>query len=554
MFTVAALAVVAPISLMVSESSQAVEPISLGTANDYAVFAGADLTYVNSTTVDGDIGAKGDIDDSKGSVAHNGTLKTSVADSSELASAQKDLDTAYMALKIHESTGAAPITGALTPGVYTAAAALTITGPLVLDTGTDANAVFVFKIGAALTLTADAQIKIIGAGSAQNVYWQVTGAVDLGARSAFVGTLLTKAAIRAGAGAAVTGRLVSIDAAVNLDSNTIDNGVIAQSSDTSESDISGFSGTDTSESETSESDTSESETSESETSESETSESETSESDTSESDTSESDTSESDTSESDSFGTDTSGTYTSVTVVAPTRVLLAEAISATGARAKVLLTEAKAATDAQAVFLAEAISATDAQAGFLAEAIAATDAQAKVLLTEARAATDAQAVFLAEAITATGAQAKVLLTEAKAATDAQAKVLLTEARAATDAQAVFLAEAITATGARAGFLAEAIAATGARAKVLADAKTDADAADKSAADASKKAAELAKIAVAAEVEEVRVYGPKSVMTFAPTRSLLALDIKPLGANAVAQVTVIPAGPVSYGDGSLAEKY
>ena len=515
MFTVAALAVVAPISLMVSESSQAVEPISLGTANDYAVFAGADLTYVNSTTVDGDIGAKGDIDDSKGSVAHNGTLKTSVADSSELASAQKDLDTAYMALKIHESTGAAPITGALTPGVYTAAAALTITGPLVLDTGTDANAVFVFKIGAALTLTADAQIKIIGAGSAQNVYWQVTGAVDLGARSAFVGTLLTKAAIRAGAGAAVTGRLVSIDAAVNLDSNTIDNGVIAQSSDTSESDISGFSGTDTSESETSESDTSESETSESETSESE----------TSESDTSESDTSESDTSESDSFGTDTSGTYTSVTVVAPTRVLLAEAISATGARAKVLLTEAKAATDAQAVFLAEA-----------------------------RAATDAQAVFLAEAITATGAQAKVLLTEAKAATDAQAKVLLTEARAATDAQAVFLAEAITATGARAGFLAEAIAATGARAKVLADAKTDADAADKSAADASKKAAELAKIAVAAEVEEVRVYGPKSVMTFAPTRSLLALDIKPLGANAVAQVTVIPAGPVSYGDGSLAEKY
>ena len=225
MFTVAALAVVTPISLMVSESSQAVEPISLGTANDYAVFAGAALNNVGSTTVEGDIGVIAAA--TNAGVTLTGTLKTTALGSTELGLAKTDLQTAYDSVNALASTGTAVVSGTLTPGVYTAGAALAITGPIVLDAGSDANAVFVFQIGAALSTAAMATITIINGGSAQNVYWQVAGGVDLGAGSTFVGTLLATGAISAGAGANVTGRLASIDAAVALDSNTIDNGVLA---------------------------------------------------------------------------------------------------------------------------------------------------------------------------------------------------------------------------------------------------------------------------------------------------------------------------------------
>jgi hypothetical protein len=83
----------------------------------------------------------------------------------------------------------------------------------------------------------------------------------------------------------------------------------------------------------------------------------------------------------------------------------------------------------------------------------------------------------------------------------------------------------------------------------------ADAADL-AADAAKaaKAVQVQQRVVAAEAEEVRVYGPKSVITFAPTPNLLDIKITPVLKNVVLQIAVVPAGPIAGGDASRAAQY
>ena len=53
---------------------------------------------------------------------------------------------------------------------------------------------------------------------------------------------------------------------------------------------------------------------------------------------------------------------------------------------------------------------------------------------------------------------------------------------------------------------------------------------------------------------MRVYGPKSVMTFAPSPNLLDIEITPVLKNVVLQIAVVPAGPIAGGDASRAAQY
>ena len=83
---------------------------------------------------------------------------------------------------------------------------------------------------------------------------------------------------------------------------------------------------------------------------------------------------------------------------------------------------------------------------------------------------------------------------------------------------------------------------------------DALAASEAADAVAAEAAQVQQEAVAAEAEEVRVYGPKSVMTFAPTPNLLDIEITPVLKNVVLQIAVVPAGPIAGGDASRAAQY
>jgi hypothetical protein len=110
----------------------------------------------------------------------------------------------------------------LLPGVYSSTAAVSLTGTLTLDSGGIADAVWIFRLGGALTIAADTQMVFVdlssneNVGSAANVYWNIVGAATLGAgTTTFAGTLMASGAITVGAGVA-TYSLLSSGGAINL--------------------------------------------------------------------------------------------------------------------------------------------------------------------------------------------------------------------------------------------------------------------------------------------------------------------------------------------------
>ena len=93
------------------------------------------------------------------------------------------------------------------------------TGTVTLDGGGDPNAVFVFKVGGALTMAAGARVTLTNGAQASRVFWQVNGAAAVGANVKFAGTLMALDAVAIGAGTEVNGRALARNGAVSLDSN-----------------------------------------------------------------------------------------------------------------------------------------------------------------------------------------------------------------------------------------------------------------------------------------------------------------------------------------------
>ncbi len=60
----------------------------------------------------------------------------------------------------------------------------------------------------------------LGGGSADRVFWQVSGLVTLGTTSHMEGVVLTQTSVTMGTGASLTGRLLA-QSAVNLSGNTV---------------------------------------------------------------------------------------------------------------------------------------------------------------------------------------------------------------------------------------------------------------------------------------------------------------------------------------------
>ena len=95
------------------------------------------------------------------------------------------------------------------PGVHTTAAAFSNTGTMTLDADGDSDAVFIFQINAALSSAAASKVVLTDGALANNVYWQVVGAISLGAGAKYVGTFLGAGAIAFGDGASLKGRALT---------------------------------------------------------------------------------------------------------------------------------------------------------------------------------------------------------------------------------------------------------------------------------------------------------------------------------------------------------
>ncbi len=196
-------------------------PLNLGTAVNYGVLGGTGVTSTAGTVINGDLGAGpgGLIVGFPLGVDHG----TTHAGDSQAVQAQADFAQAYSAAA--GRTPSASIRGdqngaILDAGVYSAAAAISLTGTMTLDGQNDPNAVFIFQVNAALSTAASSTIHLINGAQASNVFWQVNGAATTGASSSFSGTIMAIGAITLGAGASLDGGALS-DGLVTLADNTI---------------------------------------------------------------------------------------------------------------------------------------------------------------------------------------------------------------------------------------------------------------------------------------------------------------------------------------------
>ena len=197
--------------------------INLGSATPYAVVAGTTITNTGSSVITGNIGLSPGTSITgfpPGLVA--GT--TGAADATSLA-AQTSATAAYGV-----AAGATPFTTVaggniggttLSPGVYEAASAMQLTGPVTLNAGGDASAVFIFQAGSTLTTASGASVVLEGGAQACNVFWQVGSSATLGSTTSFVGTILALASVTLNSGATVDGRLLAQTGAVTLNDNII---------------------------------------------------------------------------------------------------------------------------------------------------------------------------------------------------------------------------------------------------------------------------------------------------------------------------------------------
>lgn len=214
-------------------------PVLLGAAGKYVILAKAEISTVPTSKITGDVAISPAAASyiTGFSMTKAGTYWTSpqvvgrlfAADNAAptpglLTTAVGSMETAYTDAAGRPTPdflnkGAGNIGGlTLTPGLYKWTSTVTIPGDVVLAGGP--NDVWIFQIAGDVMMAANKAITFSGAARARNVFWQVTGIVDLGTGAHAEGIMLSKTAIKLGTGATINGRLLA-QTAVNVVSSTI---------------------------------------------------------------------------------------------------------------------------------------------------------------------------------------------------------------------------------------------------------------------------------------------------------------------------------------------
>ena len=142
---------------------------------------------------------------------------------SNLTTAIGDMQTAFTdaASRAPRATelGAGNIGGmTLTPGVYKWGTGLLIPTNVTLSgSSTD---VWIFQIAQNLTVASATKILLKGGALPRNIFWQVSGLVDVGTTAHLEGVVLSQTGIAFHTGASINGRLLA-QTAVTLDSSTV---------------------------------------------------------------------------------------------------------------------------------------------------------------------------------------------------------------------------------------------------------------------------------------------------------------------------------------------
>ncbi|MBJ2355112.1 ice-binding family protein [Sphaerochaeta sp. S2] len=213
--------------------------VPLGTADNYVILAESAVSTTGATAITGDLGLSPaatsaftgfSLTNATGYATSDlvtGKLYASdmaIPVPTELTAAVSDVETAYTNAAgrvdpnyLNYATGA--IGGkVLPPALYKWTSAVGIGDDLTLNGGEDE--VWIFQISGKLDVASDVTVLLTGGALAENVFWQVTDDVTLGAGAHMEGIILGKTQIILQTGSSVNGRLLA-QTQVTLDAATV---------------------------------------------------------------------------------------------------------------------------------------------------------------------------------------------------------------------------------------------------------------------------------------------------------------------------------------------
>ncbi|MGV9004005.1 ice-binding family protein [Flavobacterium sp.] len=190
----------------------------MGTAADFVLF-----TTVGAVTNTGTTVAVGSIGTNAGDVSGFSPTRPFIYIEDEITTAgAEDLAQTYQELQSRapNNTAHSAIFGGgetLTPGVYNIGSAGSISGTITLDALENPNAIFIIRIGGALSTAVGTHIILSNGAKAANVFWVVEGAITMESNMVAAGTFITSAgAIYIGSNCTLVGRALSLTGAITV--------------------------------------------------------------------------------------------------------------------------------------------------------------------------------------------------------------------------------------------------------------------------------------------------------------------------------------------------